>query len=176
MSKDLKAKRLEEFRNFKKLSKKEFIITIGYKSVNSYTAIVNANRNVSNAVINQIALKYPELNLNWLWTGKGEMLLTENISVEDDKGIGARLKVTLEEEGIRHEEVAKTLEVKLATISKLLNGDITLSVPVLLKLHEHYDIDVLYILGERLELAQINEVNRQIKALKNRISALEQKA
>lgn len=62
--------RFNEFISYKRMSKRKFQLSIGVS--NSY--IQNIVNNISEDVLNRISKIYPELNTDWLLTGKGEML------------------------------------------------------------------------------------------------------
>ena len=68
--------RIIQFINHKNLSARQFDISIG--SANGYTLRMQKNNaSVGSDVIERIVNTYPQLNLIWLITGKGDMLLTE---------------------------------------------------------------------------------------------------
>ena len=69
--------RIEEIRSYSKLTKKDFIKIINYKSETGYNNIIKGDRGVSQNVMKQLKLKYPYLDLNWLLTGEGTMFLDE---------------------------------------------------------------------------------------------------
>lgn len=70
--------RFDAFIRHKSLSRRKFQEQIGVS--NSY--IQNISKGISNDVLNRISIQYPELNTNWLLTGKGEMLLN---ALENEK-------------------------------------------------------------------------------------------
>lgn len=41
--------------------------------------ICSANKTINSAAVELIAARYPDLNLNWLFTGKGGMLNSEGV-------------------------------------------------------------------------------------------------
>ncbi|NRA94558.1 MAG: hypothetical protein HRU26_18170 [Psychroserpens sp.] len=64
------------------LSARQFDISIG--TANGYTLRMKKNNaSVGSDVIERIKQKYPQVNLVWLITGKGEMFLNE---IPDSKG------------------------------------------------------------------------------------------
>lgn len=65
--------RFDAFIQFKGLSRRRFQEEI--KVSNSY--IQNISKGISNEVMNRITIHYPELNSNWLKTGVGTMLVSE---------------------------------------------------------------------------------------------------
>ncbi|MGB1041526.1 MAG: hypothetical protein ACPGVD_11675 [Flavobacteriales bacterium] len=69
--------RLEEYRIYKRMPKKEFASFIGYSTVNSLHGILNGNRQLSVKVIRHIVANCPDLSIKWLLTGKGEMLIPQ---------------------------------------------------------------------------------------------------
>jgi phage repressor protein C with HTH and peptisase S24 domain len=68
--------RFDSFIRYKGLSRRKFQDVIGVS--NSY--IQNISKGISNDVLNRISIQYPELNTNWLLTGIGEMLQSEERS------------------------------------------------------------------------------------------------
>lgn len=68
--------RFDSFIRHKGLSRRKFQDAIGVS--NSY--IQNISKGISNDVLNRISIQYPELNTNWLLTGVGEMLQSEERS------------------------------------------------------------------------------------------------
>lgn len=65
--------RFDAFIRHKSLSRRKFQEQIGVS--NSY--IQNISKGISNDVLNRISIQYPELNANWLLTGEGEMITSE---------------------------------------------------------------------------------------------------
>lgn len=68
--------RFDAFIKYKSLSRRKFQDAIGVS--NSY--IQNISKGVSREVLNRISIQYPELDTNWLLTGVGEMLQSEERS------------------------------------------------------------------------------------------------
>ena len=62
--------RLEEFLEYKNISKSEFGRLIGV----SAAYISSMRKSIQPDKVESIALKFPELNVNWLLTGNGQML------------------------------------------------------------------------------------------------------
>lgn len=60
------------------VSRREFSLSIGKTS----TFVTSMNRDVTVGVLNNIYIRYPQVNLMWLITGKGDMLLKEPIKEE----------------------------------------------------------------------------------------------
>lgn len=65
--------RFDAFIKYKSLSRRKFQDAIGVS--NSY--IQNISKGISYEVLNRISIQYPELDTNWLLTGVGEMLQSE---------------------------------------------------------------------------------------------------
>lgn len=66
--------RLMKFINYKKLSKLRFA-----KSINRSSAYVtNIVNSVGKSTLKIITVQYPELNIEWLLTGEGEMIISAN--------------------------------------------------------------------------------------------------
>lgn len=64
--------RLTEYLKYKKISKRQFEISIGVS--NGYVA--NMRKSIQPERIESIALIYSDLNTGWLMTGEGEMIKT----------------------------------------------------------------------------------------------------
>lgn len=65
--------RLKEFIGYKKLAVRKFEIAVGMSNGTVHNAMANKS-SISSAWLSKIAAAYPELNLVWLVTGKGDML------------------------------------------------------------------------------------------------------
>lgn len=64
--------RLTEYLKYKKISKRQFEISIGVS--NGY--VTNMRKSIKPERIESIALIYSDLNTGWLMTGEGEMIKT----------------------------------------------------------------------------------------------------
>lgn len=60
------------------ISRREFSISIGKTS----TYVTSLNKDITVGVLNNIYIKYPQVNLMWLITGNGNILLEEPIKEE----------------------------------------------------------------------------------------------
>jgi hypothetical protein len=78
---------LDELLDYLKLSASSFAKSIGYDSPNRIYYILRFRNGVSKEVAKDITDAYPDVNYNWLLTGKGEMLKTGNIHVVGDGNI-----------------------------------------------------------------------------------------
>ena len=67
--------RLIDYLAFKRVSKAEFGRAIGVSS--SY--VTSMRNSISPDKIKSIALNYPDLNIQWLLTGDGEMMIDESV-------------------------------------------------------------------------------------------------
>lgn len=76
--------RFAEFIKYKGLSRRKFQEKIGVS--NSY--IQNISNSIGKDVLNRISIQYPELNTDWLLTGKGEMLRKNTIGININQGDG----------------------------------------------------------------------------------------
>lgn len=78
------------------ISNNKFANQLGYHSQTIDRIIKNKNFNVD--VIDAIASKYPNLNIDWLFTGRGQQYFKEsdeiNLKVEEPEG-GYEKKITL---------------------------------------------------------------------------------
>lgn len=78
---------LNELLDYLKLSASAFAKSIGYDSPNRIYYILRLRNGVSKEVAKDITDAYPDVNYNWLLTGKGEMLRTGSIHVVGDGNI-----------------------------------------------------------------------------------------
>ena len=78
---------IDELLDYLKLSASSFAKSIGYDSPNRIYYILRFRNGVSKEVAKDITDAYPDVNYNWLLTGKGEMLKTGNIHVVGDGNI-----------------------------------------------------------------------------------------
>lgn len=71
--------RFDAFISYKGLSRRRFqnIIEVS----NSY--IQNISKGISNEVLNRISIRFPELNIDWLVRGEGEMIIGEEQKKQD---------------------------------------------------------------------------------------------
>ncbi len=74
--------RLEEFIHFKNLSLYAFENSI-QASRGSISKAIKHEKSIGTNVVENILKEYPELNPNWLFTGKGEMILKEATATDD---------------------------------------------------------------------------------------------
>ena len=72
--------RLTKYAKHKGMSNRSFSLSIGM----SENYISSMRKSIQPDVVNNIALQYPDLNVEWLITGEGEMLKTGNIHVVGD--------------------------------------------------------------------------------------------
>ena len=77
--------RILQFIDFKGISKNKFSIETGLS--NSYLTKMEDNSSIGSKIILKIVSIYPELNLNWLMTGSGEMILKPNNNTESKTGM-----------------------------------------------------------------------------------------
>ncbi|RGP17255.1 bZIP transcription factor [Parabacteroides gordonii] len=78
---------LNELLDYLKLSASAFAKSIGYDSPNRIYYILRLRNGVSKEVAKDITDAYPDVNYNWLLTGKGDMLRTGSIHVVGDGNI-----------------------------------------------------------------------------------------
>lgn len=72
--------RLAKYAKHKGMSNRAFSLSIGM----SENYISSMRKSIQPDVVNNIALQYPDLNVEWLITGEGEMLKTGSIHVVGD--------------------------------------------------------------------------------------------
>ena len=84
--------RLIQFVSYKRMSKRKFQERISVS--NSY--IQNISEGIGGEVLNRISKEFPDLNIDWLLTGKGKMLNLNNSNVtingnENQNNIGGQM-------------------------------------------------------------------------------------
>jgi phage repressor protein C with HTH and peptisase S24 domain len=75
--------RLEQFLEYKNISKAEFGRLIGVSSA----YISSMRKSIQPDKAESIALKFPELNMKWLLTGNGQMLIDKEVRFREAKGM-----------------------------------------------------------------------------------------
>lgn len=73
--------RIRFIMNEKKMSQQDFASTLNISPA-SLSSIYNGRTNPTNNHVNAIHLAFPEININWLMFGEGEMYGTEDIKDE----------------------------------------------------------------------------------------------
>ena len=66
--------RMQMLIDYSQLSKKEFSIKIGYKSLTALNKVLIGNQNISSVMCKKIVKVFPEVNSTWLLNEKGEMI------------------------------------------------------------------------------------------------------
>ena len=72
--------RIKEFVKFKKIPVRQFCLSIGV----SESFVSNMVKSIQPDKIYNISQQYPELNIEWLLTGKGEMLRNTGVAIAGD--------------------------------------------------------------------------------------------
>lgn len=83
------------------LSRREFSISIGRTS----TYVTSLNNDITSGVLNDILIMYPQVNIMWLITGKGEKFITP----EPTDALFQHLKEENKELKIRNEELNREI-------------------------------------------------------------------
>mgnify|MGYP003199919420 FL=1 len=83
------------------LSRREFSISIGRTS----TYVTSLNNDITSGVLNDISITYPQVNIMWLITGKGEKF----IAPEPTDALFQHLKEENKELKIRNEELNREI-------------------------------------------------------------------
>ena len=86
-----KAQRIQEIIDYYGMSYNSFAISLGMLNGTSIKRIVDDNRNPQNQTLQKILNAYPEVNQEWLITGKGEIIKGEkSLSNEEDLTVTAK--------------------------------------------------------------------------------------
>lgn len=83
------------------LSRREFSISIGRTS----TYVTSLNNDITSGVLNDILITYPQVNIMWLITGKGEKFITP----DPTDALFQHLKEENKELKIRNEELNREI-------------------------------------------------------------------
>lgn len=70
--------RIERVRLKLNISREEMIEKMEIGTLNSYSSVINGNRNVSRSMLFAIARNLPNVNIHYIWTGKGKILLNDD--------------------------------------------------------------------------------------------------
>jgi hypothetical protein len=102
-----KAQRIQEIIDYYGMSYNSFAISLGMLNGTSIKRIVDDNRNPQNQTLQKISQAYPEINMNWLNTGTGEMIKGDAINIrEDDLTVTAKqILKKLEEDRVYYDSV-----------------------------------------------------------------------
>lgn len=97
------------------LSRREFSISIGRTS----TYVTSLNNDITSGVLNDILITYPQVNIMWLITGKGEKFITP----DPTNALFQHLKEENKELKTRNEELNRELgrlEGQIAEMKKIV--------------------------------------------------------
>lgn len=72
--------RIEEVRIYKRISKLDLSKLLGWSSVHPFNGIIKGKKNLTLEKLILIKTNFPDIDMNWLLTGKGKML--ERINAE----------------------------------------------------------------------------------------------
>jgi len=102
------SERLKQFRKSKKLSQKEFAEVIGVYQPN-LSKYESGNKNITNDMLYKLYTYEPDLNLDWLLTGRGSMFYSTQI----------HLKIQTEEQSLKDAEI-KLLKEKVQHLESMI--------------------------------------------------------
>lgn len=116
--------RLKEFINYKNIGRNKFEDSIGVS--NGYTS--TKSKSLSSDVLEKIHATYPELNINWLVSGEGDMIYNTKLNVSTNSGSisqGQTINIELPTSGT--EKIIKpdgTVEIQQASQNSDNSGEI----------------------------------------------------
>ena len=112
--------RIEKIRKKFNLERKEFIKKLNYSSVNTYNAIASNSQKLSMNFIFKVNKHFSQVNLHWLLTGEGEMLLKkhEKMNLLNNNGnvIGNSVVITKSERELELEKENKRLREQVNSL------------------------------------------------------------
>ncbi len=88
--------RIKEYIDFKGITNQKFEIEIGFSN-GAFGTQLKKNKTIGVDKLENILIKYPDINVEWLLTGKGEMIKKENgsiVIVDDPHPLRDELLVT----------------------------------------------------------------------------------
>lgn len=113
--------RLIDFLNYKGISKSEFGRIIGVSSA----FVTSMRKSIQPDKVESIANSFPDLNINWLMTGEGEMLkATKGSGSSDSSADLSSLKQTIQTQSVAINALNKAIELQE---SELKRKDIALT-------------------------------------------------
>ena len=88
MKKENTLHRIKQFIDYKRLTNKEFEQNVGFSN-GAFASQLKNNRTIGVDKLENILFVYPEINPEWLLTGKGKMLKTDTqpILIESEQGL-----------------------------------------------------------------------------------------
>ncbi|WP_195668838.1 helix-turn-helix domain-containing protein [Bacteroides intestinalis] len=116
--------RIKEVIAHYKLTDRAFAIKCGIKQ-NTLSRQLNGVSEISISTINAILDNYDDISAEWLFRGKGEMLISKNQSKDENTERISRLVDTIATLQGTINEQAKTIQVYEDKVRKL-NGELTL--------------------------------------------------
>lgn len=163
-----KAQRIQHIIDYYGMSYNSFAISLGMLNGTSIKRIVDDDRNPQNQTLNKISQAYPEINMNWLRTGTGEMIIGDKTDIrEDDLTVTAKqILKKLEEDRIHYDLSRKQMnEIKFNELFNKFND--------LENRIEAYAIQASSTVNDKLTLLAKNYDNTYIIAL-DKILRIEQ--
>ncbi|BDS10939.1 ATG16 family protein [Aureispira anguillae] len=123
--------RLENLRFFFKKNKTEFSKILGYTTSQSYTNYLSGSNNLSMKMVKTLKEHDPRINIDWILSGQGEMLLSnapQNTTTTTEQAENSRIELLKKE--IQHlneklkdkEERLKDKDKLIAILEKSLEG------------------------------------------------------
>lgn len=103
------------------LSERQFCLSIGV----STSFVANISKSIQPDKVNRISKQFPELNMGWVLTGEGEMLLSESCQENNDTE-GAVIKailLTLEMQRESNRKLMEQMDRILKTNEDLVNNN-----------------------------------------------------
>jgi len=108
-------------------NQKEFAEQIGVKDT-ALSAVLRGKSGISSDLAHSIIISYPQLNWNWLFMEKGEMIIGSNVVVGHSNQIGSMVVAekeseysTLREEVAALRERVKGLETQILLKDEIIN-------------------------------------------------------
>ena len=109
--------RISQLLKGKKISASQFADAIGVQR-SSVSHVLSGRNKPSLDFATKIIITYPEINADWLLSGKGDMLKVENRPDEDISQRDPQTRIEMEHFGEESTEVTEKLPVKATEVAK----------------------------------------------------------
>ena len=109
-------------------SQKDLGVKMGYSNPSAFSQVINGKTSEPKLFANKLANLYPSLNLNWLLTGEGSMILgEENATQQKQEGLrhGRFIRVTTHH--VQDEENVNYINIDNITSFHLKEGSILIN-------------------------------------------------
>lgn len=171
--------RLTALINFLEISPLAFSKETGIPSATIYNTMNGVGTGLSKANLRSIAKRYTQISPGWLLTGDGEMLKLDQSDKKksnEDRPLGAEdgyffpsnLNLLMAINEMRADNLAPLIEVSISTLTDLMDGQLTPSLSLLLRLRKVLGVSLDVLVTWDLRAPENMQIlkDEQIKAQK----------